>query len=61
MRVGGCWHQCQCLCHDESSKLKMQHTAPCCDGKCDVCGRFIIRGLMARHKKECHGIAEAKK
>lgn len=47
---------CRCPCHDPefASVAKHKINEPCCDGKCEHCGSFIVIHKMERHIAECH-------
>lgn len=44
--------ECDCECHYDKSVI---HDAPCCDGSCEICCRYIARGGMPKHLEEEHG------
>ena len=44
--------ECTCACHHNSD---VKHVAPCCDGPCDICCRYIALGGMPKHLSEEHG------
>lgn len=46
---GAGWYECHCICHAGAGML---HCIPCCDGKCEACGRHVIgmrEHLAAEH------------
>ena len=42
--------ECNCECHDEGRNI--MHCMPCCDGKCEGCGKYWVD--LAFHQNECY-------
>ena len=46
--------ECDCDCHDKSVSQPAIHIAACCDGLCETCGKYIMRGRMDEHVRTKH-------
>ena len=44
--------ECFCTCHHPTPGNVEMHTFPCCEGRCNGCGKWLVTGL-ASHEATC--------